>query len=114
LNREPEESDMTKSRIIQVLCVALVLVTAAHVTAQQQPSRLVVNNQTRETVELFTLVEKQWQSRGRINPGASSAVYNVTNGQQFRARWGSGSKDHFVKLGFDRGYGGWQDVFNVP
>jgi hypothetical protein len=104
---------MVKRRIIHVLLTAFVVALAAHVVAQQQPSRLVVTNNTKATVELFTLVDKTWQSRGRINPGASSTVYNVTNGQIFRARWGSEARDHTVKLAFDRGYGGWQDLFTV-
>jgi hypothetical protein len=41
-------------------------------------------------------------------------VYNVTNGQRFRAVWGSASKLHTVTLRFDRTYGGWQDTLDVP
>jgi hypothetical protein len=104
---------MLRRRVVEVLFLVLVLLQTAPVAAQQQPSRLVVANQTGVTVELFTLVDKTWQNQGRINPGASTNVYNVTNGQQFRARWGSNAKDHSVKLVFDRGYGGWQDRFAV-
>lgn len=104
---------MVKTGWRRGLMVVGALVMMADVVAQQQPNRLMVNNQTRATVELFTLVDKKWQSRGRINPGASTAVYNVINGQLFRARWGSSSRDHTVKLVFDRTYGGWQDSFSV-
>ena len=102
-----------RPRIICALFMAFALVSEASGAVQQQPSRLVASNQTKATVELFTLVDKTWQSRGRINPGASANVYNVTNGQLFRARWGAESRDHTVKLVFDRAYNGWQDAFTV-
>ena len=104
---------MVKRRIVGALLMTIVLLTSTPGAAQQQPSRLVVVNQTDATVELLTFVDKAWQSQGRINPGASTNVYNVTNGQEFRARWGSQSRPHTVKLAFDRGYGGWQDRFTV-
>ena len=104
---------MLKRPIIHVLVVAFALTLAAPVIAQRQPSRLIVVNQTKATVELFTFVDKTWQNQGRINPGASTNVYNVANGQQFRARWGSNSRNHAVTLVFNRDYGGLQDVFTV-
>jgi hypothetical protein len=104
---------MVQPRIICALLIAVVVLAATPGAVQQKPSRLVVVNQTDATVELLTFVDKAWQSQGRINPGASTSVYNVTNGQEFRARWGSQSRPHIVKLGFDRDYGGWQDIFHV-
>ena len=59
-------------------------------------------------------VRNEWHSRGRISPGASLPVLNVTNGQQFRAAWASMSKTHTVTLRFDRAYGGWQDTLSLP
>ena len=82
--------------------------------AQQQRSRLVVTNKTGATVELFLLVRDAWQSRGRISPGSSLPVYDVANGQCFRAVWGSQAKELIVKLVYDRAYGGWQQVWELP
>ena len=87
---------------------------AAAAAAQQKQSRLLVTNKTKTSVEVFVALRNTWQSRGRISPGASLPVYNVTNGQRFRAVWGSASKLHTVKLRFDRTYGGWQDTLAVP
>lgn len=96
------------------ICARLVLLcvlfgAAAVQSAQQKPSRLVVFNETASTVEVFVAVKNTWQSRGRVSPKASLPVFNVTNGQRFRAVWGSRSREHTVKLAFDREYGGWQD-----
>ena len=96
-----------------VLMLTLLLVMAGSPRAQQQqqqPSRLLVTNNTGTSVELFAAVKDTWQSRGRISPGSSMPVYNVTNGQRFRAVWGSKSKEHTVKLTYDRKYGGWQEL----
>ena len=95
------------------LMLIVVLLTAAATLAQQRPSRLLVTNNTGTSVELFALVRDTWQSRGRISPGASMPVYNVTNGQRFRAVWGSKSKEHTVKLTYDRSYGGWQELLTL-
>ena len=94
-----------------LLLMALLTVATAH--AQQRPSRLLVDNKTGTTVELFAAVKDQWESRGRISAGSSMPVYNVTNGQRFRAVWGPRSQDHTVKLTYDKTYGGWQDVMVV-
>jgi hypothetical protein len=99
---------VTTTRHVLVLICLLAIATGAH--AQQQPSRLLVTNNTGTTVELFAAVKDTWQSRGRISPGSSMSVYNVTNGQRFRAVWGSKSTEHTIKLTYDRTYGGWQDV----
>jgi hypothetical protein len=48
-----------------------------------------------------------------VSPKSSLPVYNVTNGQRFRAVWGSRSAEHTVKLTYDRAYGGWQDTMIV-
>jgi hypothetical protein len=92
----------------------IMLGIAATAAAQQKQSRLLVTNKTKTSVEVFVDLRKTWQSRGRISPGASLPVYNVTNGQRFRAVWGSASKLHTVTLRFDRTYGGWQDTLDVP
>lgn len=92
--------------------VALALLLIATVAfSQQPPSRLMVSNNSGATVELFTAVNQSWQSRGRISPRASLPVYNVVNGQRFRAVWGSQSREHAVQLTYDRSYNGWQDTF---
>lgn len=91
-----------------------VLVLTAGALAQQQPSRLLVINKTGTSVELFAAVKGTWQSRGRISAGASMPVYNVTNGQRFRAVWGSKSKEHTVALAYDKTYGGWQQQLILP
>jgi hypothetical protein len=82
--------------------------------AQQQPSRLLVTNKTGTTVELFAFVQDNWQSRGRISAGSSMPVYNVANGQRFRAVWGSRAKELVIKLAYDRTYGGWQQEWELP
>ena len=92
------------------LVLIWLLVTSAGALAQQKPSRLLVTNNTGTSVELFAAVRDTWQSRGRISPRSSMPVYNVTNGQRFRAVWGSKSKLHTVKLIYDRNYGGWQEL----
>ncbi len=97
------------------IALPIPLVLAETAAAQQKQSRLLVTNKTKETsVDVFVALRDTWQSRGRISPGASLPVYNVTNGQRFRAVWGSASKLHTVKLRFDRTYGGWQDTLEVP
>jgi hypothetical protein len=100
------------------MAVALACLLALHSLAvlaqKQQPSRLLVNNKTKATVELSVFVKDAWQSRGRISPGSSMPVYNVANGQRFRAVWGSQSRELVVKLNYDRAYGGWQQVWNLP
>lgn len=90
------------------------LLLAGTAPAQQRQSRLLVTNKTKTPVEVFMAVRDTWQSRGRVSPGTSLPVYNVTNGQRFRAVWGSASKEHTVALRFDRPYGGWQDTLAVP
>jgi len=98
---------------IRSLIVFTCLVTATVAFSQQRPSRLVVANNGRATAEVFTVVNQTWQSRGRVSPGASLPVYNVVNGQRFRAVSGSQTTDHTVQLTFDRAYGGWQDVLQL-
>jgi hypothetical protein len=95
------------------MIVLAVLFTATLAFSQQPPSRLLVTNSTGTTVELSTMVNQSWQSRGRISPGAALPVYNVVNGQRFRAIWGSQSREHTVQLTYDRTYKGWQDAFEV-
>lgn len=97
-----------KSALRLLLTVVCLLTPAFTTLAQQQPSRLLVTNKTGTTVEVFALVKNDWQSRGRVSAGASMPVYNVANGQRFRATWGSKSEELVVKLAYDRGYGGWQ------
>ena len=98
-------------RLAILLCL---LSLTSPLFAQQQRSRLVVTNKTGATVELFLLVRDAWQSRGRISPGSSLPVYDVANGQCFRAVWGSQAKELIVKLVYDRTYGGWQQVWELP
>jgi hypothetical protein len=97
-----------------VLALPFLVWRGLPVAAQQKQSRLLVTNGTGTTVELFVAVRDTWQSRGRISPRGSMPVYNVTNGQRFRAVWGSTSKLHTVALRYDRAYGGWQDVLTLP
>lgn len=97
-----------------VLALPVLLCIGGPAAAQQKQTRLLVTNKTGTTVELFVAVRETWQSRGRISPGASMPVYNVTNGQRFRAVWGSSSKPHTVALRYDRAYGGWQDSLLLP
>lgn len=92
------------------MTLIVILLIHASAMAQQRPSRLHVTNNTGASVELFAAIRDTWQSRGRISPGASMPVYNVTNGQRFRAVWGSKSRVHTVTLTYDRNYGGWQDL----
>ena len=98
------------------LSVALlgVLTLGSTLVGQQRPSRLLVTNKTGTTVELFVLVRDAWQSRGRISPDATMPVYNVANGQCFRAVWGSRAKEVVVKLVYDRAYGGFQQEWGLP
>ena len=98
--------------LVVVTCLPPLLWTAA--LAQQQPSRLLVTNKTGTTVELFAFVQDNWQSRGRISAGSSLPVYNVANGQRFRAVWGSKAKELVIKLAYDRTYGGWQQEWELP
>lgn len=97
-----------------VLTLPLLLWLRGTAAAQQKQTRLFVTNKTGTTVELFVAVRNGWQSRGRISPGGAMPVYNVTNGQRFRAVWGSTSKLHTVALRYDRAYGGWQDTLTLP
>jgi hypothetical protein len=96
-----------------LLTMTCLLAPALAAVAQQQPSRLVVANKTGATVELFALVKDDWQSRGRISSGSSMPVYNVANGQRFRATWGSKSEELVIKLTYDRAYGGWQQEWEL-
>jgi hypothetical protein len=97
-----------------LLTVTCLLVPSLAAVAQQQPSRLLVTNKTGATVELYAFVKDDWQSRGRISSGSSMPVYNVANGQRFRATWGSTSEELVVKLTYDRTYGGWQQQWELP
>jgi hypothetical protein len=99
--------------VVALICL-LALPPLAALAQKQQPSRLVVNNQTKATVELFVFVKDAWQSRGRISHGSSMPIYNVANGQRFRAVWGSQSSELVIKLTYDRAYGGWQQVWDLP
>lgn len=100
--------------VLRLLLTLVCLLTPAFgVLAQQQPSRLVVSNKTGATVELFAFVKNDWESRGRISAGTSMPVYNVANGQRFRATWGSKSEELIVKLAYDRAYGGWQQQWDL-
>jgi hypothetical protein len=90
---------------------ALAVTTAA---AQQQASRLLVSNGTDSAVEVFAWVKDGWQSRGRVSPAGTLPVYNVANGQRFRAVWGSNSRELVIKLTYDREYGGWQQRWDLP
>ncbi len=102
-----------RTRFGSALPLVLLLVLAGDAAAQQKPNRLVVINKTASTVEVFVAVKEQWQSRGRVGPGSSLPVNGVTNGQRFRAVWGSRSAEHTVKLTYSREYGGWQDEMVV-
>jgi hypothetical protein len=99
--------------VVALICL-LALPPLAALAQKQQPSRLLVNNRTEATVELFVFVKEAWQSRGRISPGSSMPVYNVANGQRFRAVWGSRSSELVIKLTYDRTYGGWQQEWSLP
>ena len=106
-------------RVLVLVGVAALLAAMAvgrgDVAAQQQPTRLLVNNNTGTVVELFAVTRQGAQSRGRVNPGSSLPVYNVSNGDRFRAVWkGAPPKEWEVRLTFDRSYGGWQAVMNLP
>ena len=105
---------MKRSLHILVALTCALMLPPATTLAQQQPSRLLVTNKTDTTVELFALVRDDWQSRGRISPGSSMPVYNVANGQRFRAVWGSNAKELVIKLVYDRAYGGWQQLWELP
>ena len=96
------------------ICAFIGLAVAATAHAQQKQSRLLVTNKTKTSAEVFVALRDTWQSRGRVSPGSTLPVFNVTNGQRFRAVWGSSSKLHTVKLQFDRTYGGWQDTLDLP
>lgn len=104
---------IARTMVVALSCL-LALPPLAAVAQKQQPSRLVVNNKTEATVELFAFVKEAWQSRGRISPGSSLPVYNVANGQRFRAVWGPRSSELVIKLAYDRAYGGWQQVWELP
>jgi hypothetical protein len=105
---------MSATTVRTVLALVWLLTIAAVAGTQQQPSRLLVVNDTRTTVEVSVRVRDAWQSRGRVSPGSSLPVYNVTDNQLVRAVWNGGSKERPVKLRYDRSYGGWQDVLRVP
>jgi len=100
------------NRSVAALFCLLSLTSA--VLAQQQRSRLIVTNKTGTTVEVFLLVRDAWQTRGRISPGSTMPIYNVANGQCFRAVWGSQAKELIVKLVYERTYGGWQQAWELP
>jgi hypothetical protein len=102
-----------KTMVVALICL-LSLPPLAALAQKQQPSRLLVNNKTEATVELFVLVKEAWQSRGQISPGSSMPVYNVANGQRFSAVWGSRSSELVITLAYDRAYGGWQQVWELP
>jgi len=107
----------TRRRFVMgsLLVILMTLVArGGHVTAQKQPSRLLVVNNTKSLVEVFALTRYGEQSRGRADPGAQMSVYNVSNGDRFRAVWRGGSREHAVQLSYSREYGGWQSVFPVP
>jgi hypothetical protein len=95
------------------LGLALVLLVPP-VSGQQQPTRLLVFNNTGTVAELSASVNGAWQLRGRINPGSSMPVYNVKNGDRFRAVWRGGDAQHAVQLRYDRAYGGYQDTWSLP
>lgn len=97
-----------------VTFICLLPLSAWMNAAQQQPARLLVTNKTGTTVELFAAVRDDWQSRGRISPGSSMPVYNVANGQRFRAVWGSRSKVVVINLTYSREYGGLQHLWELP
>jgi hypothetical protein len=103
----------TRTLAVALVCL-LALPPLAALAQKQQPSRLLVNNKTKATVELFVFVKDAWQSRGRISHNSSMPVYNVANGQRFRAVWGSQSSELVIKLTYDRTYGGWQQVWDLP
>jgi len=104
----------TRRTLVVALICLLALPPLAAPAQKQQPSRLLVNNKTKATLELFVFVKEAWQSRGRINPDASMPVYNVANGQRFRAVWGSRTSELVIKLTYDRTYGGWQQEWELP
>jgi hypothetical protein len=91
----------------------LISVLVQSVAGQAQPTRLLVFNNTGTEAELSALVSGAWQFRGRIRPGSSMPVYNVNNGDQFRAVWRGGQSDHVVRLRYDRSYGGQQDTWTL-
>jgi len=103
----------TRTSVVALICL-LALPPLAALAQKQQPSRLLVKNKTETTVELFVFVKDAWQSRGRISPGSSMPVYNVANGQRFRAVWGSKASELVIKLTYDRTYGGWQQEWELP
>ena len=104
---------LTLGRSLLIL-VVLILAGGVRVGAQQKPTCLLVMNQTRFVVEVFAMTPSGPQSRGMVNPGSEMRVYNVNNGDQFRAVWREGSETEQVQLVFDGQYGGWIHRWRVP
>ena len=95
----------------------LLTAPSEHSALQNQPNRLVVDNRTPWVCDLYA-----WRWNGQawnwtfvmnINPRSWAPLFNVQNGENFRAVLPNFQRDHTVRLVYDRSYGGWQDVWWV-
>jgi hypothetical protein len=111
--QEPERAVRTRTLSGLLLATALAWMLAQSISAQAQPSRLLVFNNTGTVAELSASVNGAWRFRGSVKPGASMPVYDVQNGDRFRAVWRGGESLHVVRLRYDRSYGGPQDTWTL-
>jgi len=100
------------------LCSGLLL-TCHPATAQERQTRLVVDNRTEYTAQIYVWryngVIWEWSYVTTVNAGYWTSVYRVRNNERYMAYLSEIKKYdyHTVRLYYDENYGGWQDIWWV-
>jgi hypothetical protein len=89
--------------------------TRAAYPQRMPPPRLVVDNRTPVAADVYAWKfngrEWNWHYVMRLPGRTWAPVYNVYDGDRFRAAHGDHYHNHEVELDFDPEYGGGQDVW---
>jgi hypothetical protein len=105
---------MTRRFVLQcALIFILAAVQTVHTFVQSPPPRLIADNRTPYTVDVYAWNGAAWGFVTRLGPSSWTAFPNALNGSYWRAVFGQQHRDHRVQYRYEPSYGGYQDVFLI-